>query len=50
MANFFCVSHNTQMLGIKYAYLMINKNWRRQFWILLIKKKKYKYEEEIDKK
>jgi hypothetical protein len=25
LARFFHVSHNTQMLGIKYAYLMINK-------------------------
>jgi hypothetical protein len=25
LVRFFHVSHNTQMLGIKYAYLMINK-------------------------
>jgi hypothetical protein len=23
------VSHNTQNLGIKHAYLMINKNWKK---------------------
>jgi hypothetical protein len=35
LARFFRVSHNTQMLGIKYAYLMINKNNKDSFAFVL---------------
>ncbi len=31
LARFFNVSHNTQMLGIKHAYLMINKKLTKTF-------------------
>ncbi len=50
----FHVSLNTQMLGIKYAYLMIyiflTKIVLNLFKILKIKKLKFDYEEEIEEK
>jgi hypothetical protein len=38
LAKFFHVSHNTQMLGIKYAYLMIKKIEKYSFDFFKIKK------------
>jgi hypothetical protein len=50
LVRFFHVLHNTQMLNIKYAYLMIflDQNGFKSFWIR--KLKKIDYEKEIEEK
>jgi len=53
LARFFHVSHNIEMLGIKYAYLMIKKFNKDSFEFLkkkLKKQLKFDYEEEIVEK
>ncbi len=51
LVTFFHVSHNTQMLGIKYAYLMTKKLKKIILNLKKIKIKKFKidYEEKIEK-
>jgi type IV secretory pathway TrbL component len=52
LARVFCFSHNTQMLGIKYAYLMINFLMKiiLSFLIIIFLIKFFDYEEEIKEK
>jgi len=39
LVGFYHASHNTQMLGIKYSYLIINKNGKDSFEFFNIRRK-----------